>query len=90
MAHSLKASIKSLKTDLAELRQDHVHQASAFSLSMLQTKQKIISGLTAAVSVARLGPSSVAMESFRRDRLKLYSMKQDYDKKSKPTLHELE
>ena len=90
MAHSLKASVKKLKSDMAEMRQDHMHQASAFSLSLLQARQKIISRMTVITKLGRLGASPDELEDFRRDRLKLYSMKEDYDRRAKPALRELE
>ena len=94
MAHSLKASVKKLKSDMAEMRRDHMHQTSAFSLSLLQARQKIISSLTVASKMGNLhvraGTSDGVLETFRRDRLKLYSMKEDYTRRAKPALQELE
>ena len=90
MAHSLKASVKKLKSDMAEMRQDHIHQASAFSLSLLQAKQKILSQLSVGAKLAKLGASPDDLEGFRRDRLKPYSMKEAYDRRAVPALRELE
>ena len=90
MAHSLKASVKKLRSDMAEMRQDHIHQASAFSLSLLQARQKILSRLSVNAKLDKLGVTSGDLESFRRDRLRLYSMKEDYDTKAVPAFRELE
>ena len=90
MAHSIQASVKKLKADLAEMRQNHVHQAAAFSLSLLQARQEITAGLSVAAKMGGMGSAPEGMKDFRRDRLKLSSMKEDYDKRSKPTLRELE
>jgi hypothetical protein len=90
MAHSLKASVRKLKSDMAEMRQDHIHQASAFSLSLLQARQKILSRLSISAKLDKLGASPDDLESFRRDRLRLYSMKEDYDERAVPALRELE
>ena len=90
MALSLKSSVKKLRSDMADLRRDHIHQTSSFSLSLLQAKQKIVSSLSAAISVGKLGSSSVMLEGFRKERIKLNSMKKDYDGRAKPMLHELE